>query len=191
MHSEQDAKRRAEYGRLVEAEYRAVYRFLYWRHADRSVAEDLTQETFLRAWNGLDARRGGPETEGAWLFAIARRVSLDHHRKPRLPSVSLQDSGDRTDGAPLLPDQLAADAESAALLRAVLSLPEPYRSAVALTKIEELSTAEAARLLGVPQGTLKWRVARALGMLRQRLAATDGADALVGRRPEEVLECGG
>ena len=44
---------RRTYQRLVDAEYLSVYRVLFWRHGDRATAEDLTQETFLRAWRGL------------------------------------------------------------------------------------------------------------------------------------------
>lgn len=61
-------------------------------------------------------------------------------------------------------------------MAAVYALPEPYRSAVVLTKVEGLDTAEAARALGVPRGTVKWRVSRGLGLLRQRCEALHGEE---------------
>jgi RNA polymerase sigma-70 factor, ECF subfamily len=157
------------YDRLVREEYLCVYRFLFWLHPVRSTAEDLTQETFIRAWHGLGSRRGTGQR--AWLLAIARRVWLDHRRKRCLPTVSLGEAVEIPRDERPLEDRIADDDQRARLQAAVLELPEPYRSAIVLTKIEGLETWEAARALSVPQGTVKWRVSRGLRLLRERLGA--------------------
>ena len=161
--------RRGDYERMVEAEYQSIYRFLFWRHGDRATAEDLTQETFLRAWRGLAGRRAGVGSARAWLLTIARRVSQDHLRRAPPAALPLAEADNLGDTSPSTEDQFAQDDAARHLRRAVLALPEPYRNALALTKIEGLDTAEAARVLGIPRGTVKWRVSRALRLLRERL----------------------
>lgn len=162
----------ADYYELVDAHYQFIYRLLFWLHGDRSLAEDLTQETFLRAWQGAPQRRSGRAVARAWLAAIARRVALDHRRNRRLEAVPLEAASEIAVGGPSVPDQVMADAERAQLYSALLALPEPYRSALALTRVEGLTTSEAAQTLGIPQGTLKWRVAAGLRMLRTSLQGT-------------------
>jgi RNA polymerase sigma-70 factor (ECF subfamily) len=162
----------AAYYELVDAHYQFIYRLLFWLHGDRSLAEDLTQETFLRAWQGAPQRRSGRASDRAWLAAIARRVALDHRRNRRLEAVPLEAASEVSGGGLSVPEQVVADAERAQLYSALLALPEPYRSALALTRVEGLTTLEAAQTLGIPQGTLKWRVAAGLRMLRTSLQGT-------------------
>lgn len=159
----------AEYERLVREHYPFVHRFLFWLCGRGVLAEDLTQETFLRAWRGLAQRKKGAESDRAWLAAIARRTAIDHARGRELETVSLDRAAHlaHPSGSPL--DHLTGEEHEQRLRSAVLALPEPYRTALVLTKIEELTVAEAARATGVPQGTVKWRVARGLRLLRDRL----------------------
>lgn len=175
-----DPTLRAEYERLVEAHYPFIYRFLYWLHPSRGTAEDLTQETYLRAWRGLTARRGTEAADRAWLVAIARRVAQDYARKPQVLTVALGAADEVTDQRRSPADTLLEAEADRELRRAVAALPEPYRSVVVLAKIEGWSTAEIAVLLRVPRGTVKWRVSRGLHLLRERLNAR--------RDPEEARD---
>jgi RNA polymerase sigma-70 factor (ECF subfamily) len=140
-------------------------------------AEDLAQETYLRAMRGLPgfAARSAAKT---WLLAIARRVCADHirmsMRRPRVAS---------------LPDwQLAADAELARdatgfegaveLARLLAALAPDRREAFVATQVAGLSYAEAAEVCGCPVGTIRSRVARA----REDLVAAMRSDGGTGRR---------
>lgn len=169
MQAESGGSLEAEYGRLVAAEYRFVYRLHFWLHHDCATAEDLTQTTFLRAWQALRGRRSGAHSDRAWLAAIARRVSIDHSRRRVVPTSPLEAAGSVQDPRLPVAQQVEDRDGEAQLMRAVFELPEPYRSALVLTRLEELSVAEAAQALHAPQGTIKWRVFRALQILRARL----------------------
>jgi RNA polymerase sigma-70 factor (ECF subfamily) len=90
-----------------------------------------------------------------------------------MEALPLSAAGDVTAGGLPVQEQVLADAERERLYSALLALPEPYRAALALTRIEGLTTQEAAQVLGIPRGTLKWRVAGGLRLLRERLKGTE------------------
>jgi RNA polymerase sigma-70 factor, ECF subfamily len=158
----------ASYNRLVKTGYRRVFRFLYWLCGDQALAEDLTQEAFLRAWRALPGSGPAAGAEVSWLLAIARNVYVDESRRRKLDTCPLVEARDLPSGEATLPDAVIARDAEGLLRRAVFALPEPYRAAVVLTRIEGLSTSEAARALGIPAGTVKWRVWRGVRILRSR-----------------------
>jgi RNA polymerase sigma-70 factor (ECF subfamily) len=136
---------------------------------DPALADDLTQQTFLR----MHRARASFERDGAvipWAYAIARRLMLDalrsRRRKPEgvLPSEELLPSSDN-------PESRVADRESLAQLNAKLAkLPEEHRAAFELVRLEGLSLAEAAAVVGATPAAMKMRAHRAyvaLGIAHQ------------------------
>ena len=146
---------------LVRLTYQQVWRLLVVL-TDRSVAEDLTQETYARAFRSLPGFRAESSVR-AWVLAIARRVAADHLRyvrsRPRLvPDVAPDETQATAPG----------DLEESVALRGLLDLLEPDRKlAFVLTQVVGLSYAETAEICGCPLGTIRSRVARA----REDLAA--------------------
>jgi RNA polymerase sigma-70 factor (ECF subfamily) len=143
---------------------------LAWRFCrDRGAAEDMAQEAFLKAFRSLRSFRG-EAAFSTWLTSIA----LNSYRS-RL----------RAEGPPLLGIDLArafavepgalrgleSQERAEAVRRAVLTLPARYREAIVLYYFEERDLAEAARVLGVAEGTLKARLHRGRELLRLRCAA--------------------
>jgi RNA polymerase sigma-70 factor (ECF subfamily) len=129
-------------------------------------AEDLVQETFLRAHRAFDRFVPGSNAR-AWLHTILHRVWTDaYRRKKRRPeTVELTGEGPAT-GAPQ--EALASGRED--LERALRALPEAFRVAVVLRDVQELSYAEIAEALGVPIGTVMSRIHRGRALLREALA---------------------
>jgi RNA polymerase sigma-70 factor (ECF subfamily) len=129
-----------------------------WRLAavlvDRDAADDLTQETYLRALTALPAFEGRAGVR-TWLLSIARRTCADHLRT----TVRRRRLGERLAAAPAEPgpDQ-AGVVDTMDLLR---RLDPPRRAAFVLTQVAGLSYQEAAAVEGVPVGTIRSRVARA------------------------------
>ena len=127
--------------------------------ADRHVAEDLTQETYLRALPAL-ARFEGRSSLRTWLLSIARRVCADHlRRRARRPLVLV---GEDTDLGALVRDVPADEVGGTVAAQDVLDRLEPERrEAFVLTQLIGLPYAEAADVVGCPVGTIRSRVARA------------------------------
>jgi RNA polymerase sigma-70 factor (ECF subfamily) len=135
------------------------------RHAD---AEDLVQETFLRAQRSFDSFTPGTSAK-AWLFTILRRLHIDRHRRARLRPAYLPE--EELEGlAPRAPDDpigFLGDALGGAdVLRALEGVPEAFRTAVRLRDVDGLSYAEIGRVLGVPPGTVMSRIHRGRECLR-------------------------
>lgn len=151
---------------FVRATYDDVRRFVAHLSADVRGADDLTQETYLRALASL-ARFAGRSCARVWLLAIARRVVVDRYRRAAVrPRIA-----DTTDWVGVAdraqPRHLPGFEESVALADALAALDPGRRQAFVLTRLLGLSYAEAADALGCPVGTIRSRVARA----RRDLAA--------------------
>lgn len=142
---------------------------LAWRYCrDRERAQDLAQEAFLRAFRSLASWRGD-SAFSTWLFAIALNVYRSDARRV----LPLETSGDDIDVADPFDPAAAREALDlrARIRRAVLTLPGRYRDALVVFYFQEMNIGEAARALGVPEGTLKARLSRGRDLLRRRVGA--------------------
>jgi RNA polymerase sigma-70 factor (ECF subfamily) len=144
---------------FVRATQADVWRYVAYL-ADRDVADDLTQETFLRALRGVRTYRGEVPAR-VWLLSIARRAVVDHFRKQgRTPTVAASLDLDVTVADRIAPP--TPDPAGEVTLQALVATLEPdKRAAFVLTQINGLSYDEAAQACGVPIGTIRSRVARA------------------------------
>jgi RNA polymerase sigma-70 factor (ECF subfamily) len=147
--------------------YGTAYRMTHNAHD----AEDLVQETYLRAYRAFDRYQPGTNIR-AWLFTILHRARTDSFRKASRSPQTVEMEG--TDPAvPPPQDALASGGED--LVRALAALPEVFRAAVVLRDVEDLSYQEIARALEVPVGTVMSRIQLGRSLLRAALAS---------RRPE-------
>lgn len=165
---------------LVERYQNDVYATTFRIVARAEDAEDLTQETFLRAFRAL--KRYDPARPfGAWLHTIATRLCIDHHRRNRARMVSLTQPEEGTSGEERTidledptagPEETAEQSELARRLEAlVMELPPDSRAAILLRHQHDMPYEEIARALGAPLGTIKARIHRARLMLKEKLLA--------------------
>ena len=159
--------------RLVEPQIPALRRYARALTRDRSTADDLVQDCLERAITHWQQRRddGSPR---AWLFSILHNLAMNRMSKassqPR--PVVLEEAGESALGRQAeQPDRL----RHRDLLRGLEQLSEAHRSVLLLVSVEDLSYAEAARVLGVPIGTVMSRLSRA----RERLAQMMDGEAVV------------
>ncbi|MFJ6656875.1 sigma-70 family RNA polymerase sigma factor [Streptomyces sp. NPDC091377] len=158
--------------RFVRALHHDVLRYVARRCADPQSADDLAQETFIRALGSLH-RFEGRSSARTWLLSIARRAVIDDFRRaaarPRL--------SDRQDWRRAAEQNQPVDVpgfeEGIALLDLLATLPDERREAFLLTQLLGLSYAEAAEVTGCPVGTIRSRVARARATLLALLADPD------------------
>lgn len=153
---------------LVDCYYERIYLFMRAVGHDRQISEDLTQETFLRAWYHIGQLRDGKALNG-WLFRIAGNVSRLYWRKHKDVNARDPEGSDPPLGGPNGLDGASGQEESVRLRHAVAGLPRKLQQAVVLHYMEQLTISEAADAAGVRQGTLKSRLNRGLEALRKQM----------------------
>lgn len=159
---------------LVRLYEGAVFHLLWRATGNEEDARDLAQETFVRAIRALD-RFDLSRPFRNWIFRIASNLAIDHLRRARLRTVSIDiEEGDESGmHSPILVDERARPDEvhehswlSEHLARLVEQLPPEYRTVIHLRHREQLAYEEIATVLGVPLGTVKARLHRAHHRLR-------------------------
>lgn len=146
----------------------AVYRLAHRMTRDRQLAEEFTQDTFVRAFQRLDRFRGDASL-GTWLHAIAVTSVLNGLRRVRRwrgRETELEDAPGSSPGDGPWEDDLKER-----LRREIASLPLALRAVVVLHDLEGYSHPEIARMTGVPETTCRTRLARARAKLREALGA--------------------
>jgi RNA polymerase sigma-70 factor (ECF subfamily) len=170
------------YRELIRRYERPLLSLLFRMVRDRELAEDLAQETFIKALNAIESYR--PEFKfSSWIFKIANNAAIDHLRRRALDTLSLEGSphaetpeaieatalqiGDRQE-SPL--DEVAARELGGQIEAAIARLRPEYRSCILLRHVEGRPYEEIAQMLNLPLGTVKTYIHRARNELREMLA---------------------
>lgn len=175
------------YERLVEKYERALYYYLRRMVREERVLDDLVQESFIKAFEALDSY--SPQYAfSTWLYRIAKNHTIDHLRKKRLPTRSIDrpvrsGSEEGEERSFQLPDQrarspdehVARDQRRTIVQEAIEALPEKYRRVIELRHQQEFSYKEIADELDKPLGTVKAHLYRARERLNKRLRDKRGA----------------
>jgi RNA polymerase sigma-70 factor, ECF subfamily len=174
--------REAAYRELVRRYERPVFALLFRMVRDRELAEDLAQETFVKALNAIDSYR--PEFKfSSWIFKIANNAAIDHLRRRELDTLSLDGSphAETPEAMQATALQIGARQESpldaveakelgGAIEAAIGRLRPEYRSCILLRHVEGRAYEEIAEILDLPLGTVKTYIHRARNELRLALA---------------------
>jgi RNA polymerase sigma-70 factor (ECF subfamily) len=147
--------------RLLETLRPDLLRFAFWLARDRAVAEDVVQETLIRAWKSKDELKD-PAAARPWLLTIVRREHARLYERKRLPTVDV-DSIEALEDPALAID---GDAGLADLRGAILKLPDEYREPLVLQVLGGFSTSEIAKELNLTQAAVLTRLFRARNRLR-------------------------
>jgi len=161
--------RQRQFDALVHAHAGDLYRFAFWLCGDRSRAEDLVQETMLRAWRALDSLQDAAAAK-PWLLTILRREHARGFERKRLDLTILDDGlkdsiPDEAAGAD--PEQAGSDAE---LREAIMKLEPKYREPLLMQVLGGFSCEEIAAELGVKPGAVMTQLFRARHKLRKSLS---------------------
>jgi RNA polymerase sigma-70 factor, ECF subfamily len=171
--------REAEFRRLYEAHRAAVHAYFTGRTGDPQSAADLMQDVFLRVWQHLEKVADMPEDrQRAWIFTVARNLSVDAHRHQHTqvrveqalahePARPPQSVGTAASTAVIAAERVAAVGE------AIRRLPEQQRVTLTMAAAGEMTSAELAAALGVPAGTVRYRLSEARRALAEALDRYD------------------
>jgi RNA polymerase sigma-70 factor, ECF subfamily len=167
--SEEDSRAdQAAFQSFVERNLRFAFRVAWALLRNRSDADDVVQECFLRlyrkrAWHDLNDER-------AYLARVVWRMARDRQRRPAREEGGMEmDTVTATDHSP----EAAAVSSSgiARIHRLIDTLPEDLRQPLVLSTLEEMTSAQVAIVLGIPEGTVRTRIQRARMLLRQKLGS--------------------
>ncbi len=168
---------RQQFEAFVLPQLDALYRMALHLTSSRQEAEDLVQETCLRAYTAFDRFDG--QHGRAWLFTILRHTHISRWRHDGSGTclVPYDEQADETSDSPFLVDQSAEDVALASVLaedleRALAALPAEWRLILLLAYVEDMSYAEIAQVLDCPVGTVMSRLYRARHALEQQLTPT-------------------
>ncbi|WP_083976200.1 sigma-70 family RNA polymerase sigma factor [Kitasatospora azatica] len=137
-------------------------------NGDRGKAEDILQETLLRAWQHPEAVSRGAEQSRPWLFTVARRIAIDHFRMAAARAQEV--SGEMLEDRPLAEDPYEAVLAGRDIAVVLEGLQPHHREVLVELHLKDRSVLEAAERLGVPPGTVKSRNFYAIRALRPILA---------------------
>ena len=149
-----------------------LYNFAHWLTQDRALAEDLVQETYMKALRGFSSFQQGTNFR-AWMYKILRNTFLTSQTGLKA-SVSLDDDDEKIaePAAAQTPESLLlARVEQETIQSALQELPVRFREIILLCDVEEMSYQEIAETLAIPRGTVMSRLSRARKVMRELLAA--------------------
>ncbi len=165
------------YKQLMTNYHGAIFNLLYKMVRNKEETEDLVQEAFMKAFAALPSFNE-EYAFSTWLYKIAINNCIDHMRKKRLKTYSINKPVQSKDGeldrefpdTSMSPDRDVLNEERTLLIEAAIDeLPENYKVAIVLRHSEEKSYEEIAEILNIPLGTVKARIFRAREMLKKKL----------------------
>lgn len=160
----EEVSRQKRFETLVKAYSSDLYRFSYWLCSNHSIADDLVQETFLRAWKALDKLEDEKKAK-SWLITILRRENARRFERKRFELVDIEEVVVE-DKISLSPEQ---SLEQQQLHQAILALDVDYREPLILQTIGGFKTSEIAKTLNLNLNTVNTRLFRAREQLRHKL----------------------
>lgn len=161
--SEDMASKQKRYEALVHALHTDIYRYAYWLVKDKAVAEDIVQETFLRAWKSLDSLKDEKAAK-SWLITILRRENARRFERKQFDLVDMDDVSLSDDGP-----TSETEIEHRELRRLMAGLSEEYREPLMLQILFGFSGDEIAEQLDLNKNTVMTRLFRARNQLKEAL----------------------
>ncbi len=152
------------FGKIYDALVKPVYRYIYYR-VDKNISEDLTEETFLKAWKNLSKYKAGKHPFSSWVFRIAHNLVCDYYRKNEVSSEIDDSFADtKLESSPSYSINLKLN--EVKLRKAINKLPENYQQVILLKYINEEDNAFISNVIGKSEGAVRTLQFRALEKLR-------------------------
>lgn len=156
----------AAFGELYERHLASIYRYIYYRVGNQQDAEDLTETTFIKAWEAIASYTIGKLPLIAWLYRIARNTVIDQSRKRKAELVDLDEQYDLASPDTPIEEEVALGADLNQVMEAMAKLPEDQQEVVTLRFLSGMSHNEAAEIMGKSLASVRVLQFRALKTLR-------------------------
>lgn len=150
---------------IYETYFLRVYRFVYYRVSHRETAEDLTEDTFVKAFNGLNNLQNTEAFEG-WLFQIARNLVIDYYRKKK-QLVPLDTVENTLEYDTNVVEIINLQIEQSILIKLLKELNDEQQSVIKMKFLEELDNSTIAKILNKTEGAIRVIQHRAIAKLKE------------------------
>jgi RNA polymerase sigma-70 factor, ECF subfamily len=155
------------FGGIYDVLVKPVYRYIYYR-VDSQIAEDLTEETFLKVWQNLKQYKKGTHPFSSWVFKIAHNLVCDYYRKEQ-PISEIDENMPDTESNLSPERKITIKFTQIQLRKAIKKLPENSQQVIILKYINELDNQSIAKTVGKSEGAIRTIQFRALQQLRSML----------------------
>lgn len=159
---------------IVRAYWGEVWKYLFFMTGNRSAADDLTQDTFVRALRGLNGFRQESSVK-TWLMRIARNTYVNHKRSAFVRRVLTFADVEPPETGTSAENVYLAEAGERRIWQLVFRLPDKLRETLLLEAHYGMTAREGAEMLGIPEGTYKSRLSRARSRMERMLGEEDKA----------------
>jgi RNA polymerase sigma-70 factor (ECF subfamily) len=170
----EDGRNAESFESLAMPLFPSLYNLAHWLTQNRDEAEDLVQETYLKALKGFSSFQPGTNFR-AWIYRILRNTFLTSRTGLKVSATVPLDTEENEAALPTSTDTpeslFLAQADQEMICRALQQLPIHFREAILLGDVEEMTYQEIAETLGIPMGTVMSRLSRARRAMRELLAA--------------------
>ena len=161
---------------LIDTHYLLVYKFHYRFCRHQQLAEDLTQETFIRVWKSIE-NYNGTSRFSTWLYRISYNLFLDYKKQKRITTVFSEKIEEKTYQ---IENALENDDQYKVAMKHMRKLPQAIQHILILHYQQDLSFRDIARILDIPQGTVKSRINNALKQLRDIMSENEISKETIG-----------
>ena len=160
------------FGDLYHIYIERIYRYVFYQVKDKSTAEDITEEIFVKAWKAINSCKGRGQTFSSWLYRIARNHVIDNLRRLQKrqsveQSVEIEKMAEIGDPE----TEIEGGLERQELLKSIDGLPKNQQQVIILKFIEGLDNHEIGQVMGKSQGAIRVLQMRALATLRRELSS--------------------
>ena len=156
------------FARIYDELVKPIYRYIFYR-AEESIAEDLTEETFLKVWQNLKKYKKGKHPFSSWVFRIAHNLVVDNYRKDKGTQEIDETMADPEENADPS-KQINVKLTQVRLRKVIRRLPDNYQEVITLKYINELDNKEIAETTGKSEAAVRIIQFRALSKLRSMLS---------------------
>lgn len=170
--AEAKAGNKQAFGLLYEEYIRPIYNFIYYKTHHKQTAEDLTSQTFIKAYASISSFEQSRGPFSAWLYQIARNTVIDHYRVSK-PSLNIDDVWDLSNGEDVERD-VDVKLKVEKIKKYLKNFTSEQRDVIIMRIWQEMSYAEIADVLGKSEASCKMTFSRAIKKLREEM-------------PEEIL----
>jgi RNA polymerase sigma-70 factor (ECF subfamily) len=156
------------FGDLYHIHIERIYRYVFYQVKDKSTAEDITEEIFVKAWKAISSCKGKEQTFSSWLYRIAHNHVIDNIRRLQKRQSIEMETVDKVSSLEL---KVEGELERQELLKVMACLPQNQRRVIILKFIEGLDNREIGQVMGKSQGAIRVLQMRALATLRWELSS--------------------